>query len=248
MPDRTNPFSDIFYWTSTASSSQAIEPSSYLAELQTHLHGDLSKESLLKRHKPLYKVAMHQARIAVSKYDLVEFKKSRAYAMELVEGTYQRLVTAQKAMDDFIKTQKRKASTGVEVQDSELGILDADLIGSRAYPVDYTNPIYAKAMVLLDDYAKSFQLPYSYELRALMRQKGIRLINHQRERLMRTVTAIFDQGITTGCQWREIFGQAVAHCDQQYLQIRAGREALFQSDLLEDRRVEFDVERNDSSA
>jgi hypothetical protein len=201
---------------------------------------------------PLEK-GLHDATEASYFNRLDVFKQKRAIVLDYLEPQYQKIVAATLALTEFIKEKKKKG-----------GMLDPD--GYFRHDADHTI-----AIILIEDLANSFrrEMPHSTKASIRPRQEEFELeydflprqtlltelrlkykqvIQHYRTRSWDGPDGWFrdsnkNQGYPNGLHsFIESLKLVVKDMEAQYLEIRAARRRLFESDIKEDSECVIDVE------
>jgi hypothetical protein len=179
-----------------------------LPKTRTYTRAGSSRDKDYKEMLAGEPIGVNATRIrrAVVNENITGLKAARFEAIQLYEPQYKAIVGTARNMNDFIKCGKRTD-----------GIFAAALFNSSQYPIDYTDSRYATAMQLLEEYDHSFDREHSVRMQDWIHRFGLRIFDVRQERQLQVVRAIYDNGITGGCKWREVFRKAVDYMDGRLL-------------------------------
>ncbi|KAE9373634.1 hypothetical protein N431DRAFT_337959 [Stipitochalara longipes BDJ] len=154
--------------------------------------------------------------------DKKKFKAARQAVLEYLEPQYRRILAASEAISSFIKALKHAE-----------GLLDANFVEGQTLHAE--DKELATALVLLEDYAASFQRELSTDIRI-----QIALRSHEWELAYCTLSwedkltklrKLLERGNSSDdVEFVQLFADCVYEMDEQYLDIRKARKAVFQDD------------------
>jgi hypothetical protein len=165
-------------------------------------------------------LALRRAREAREDRDTTEFKVQRDTVLQYLEAQYQRMLAASINIVEFIKREKRVG-----------GLFEYASGGS--YYRHARGRKYEEALVLLEDYAKTFERDMPLEVRKVIRKQARYFQNiyssMDAQLKLRALDILFEEEDLEG--FIQLFKESFDLLDKRFLAIIASRKALFRSDI-----------------